>query len=1275
MLFTSAVAGGVAACVTEAAFQLLKLLLCCCLVAGVLDWCSSTAARWVVAVTVVLGLRLLAEQLDARRHLTWPPRLIISSQAAAVATNEQSRDSSAKQQATLSHSRLCRDGDAWRNLVGSEVVATAWDKLCNSIIQEFIYDAWFSRLSPDREFPAEVRWQLNHAFGQASRRAKRLDWTSLLIRDCSAALGSTLQLYRTAADILGPETLRALPAAEADAAIRSVLSKERMLHPAFSTRDGQYQACKRLSEAVLVHIMPPEDSACPMLRALLRELFATCLLRSTLASLAPHSVNKLLLNILDGRTNQRVVSQEVACAAAEFEQKGHHSSRAEQEHMSQQKGEHRSRRSLLRAVNVAQENLARASSVLKSVKRSKSLGDVKDAAGSKSPGRAAAAAISATVWPSGSLAVAKTFSRWKDSPNSSPVRSRASAMQPAGQQGPQALLGSMGAVKAAAQQLSLRRRLGTDARLGVGSVSKAAAVSSSPLPSSVGADSPRSCVRAVELSRSPNLKAGYRIAAAAAAARAMSTGGFTTACGSSEGAGSSMLKSTAIASSSSGSSSSNSMRTPVVAALCGFSKTPWPASVSQSGAADAAAALLVQPHGKLRAQVVSADMLDLDGKDFIVYKVHVADDRGEWTVTRRYRHFEALHKRLKDAPHYKDLPASLPPKRLLTARDTPFVVRRRDELDCYLQALLCSSLLRTHPELLQFLDQQSELYSMAAAADALQGIRPLGAVGVLGQCLCADDAGALNSWRCSGDNSELSQQVGCAGCCSSGAAWQPNQQQPSEQGSGRAGGSSASGSDTGSGRPSAELQAGSRAVIMRSIPLGSHAHLLVDGPVPVDPGTGTWAGLGQMLSTSKRSNDHSSCEHAFIVQQDTPAGSQPSATQQKGHSMAMKPRALQQQSNDAAETTQPMYSSSSSSNVSKSPHPAHATTDSQQDRAAQTPQQTQRLPRQLLQAFDIEDHSCQPCYVLPGSPPGPDMVMPEQSLAVKSATCSRTPGTPRQLSKQASDAAHPAHQAAEPQQWPGSQQLPHEAPSAARSARRSTAVANVHYAPSAAPASRSNSMPVSGSQLGMTAAAAAAAVRKAAANTGDALGNISSNPPAFGVLEAEQPRPATSTAGSTAVDSTLRTGAGVAAAGSIDSVGFEPLKQGLAQAQLRAAKSPARAQAAAVQAAVLQGWQQLQDLQQEAQSTAAVAVSGVHALKVPQQGSSFTCSPSDGVRRHTHAGEQAGIRSALAAASSGGMRLGIGRSVCRTARASSCLCMSWSAARLSCRAMALCGGQ
>lgn len=37
-------------------------------------------------------------------------------------------------------------------------------------------------------------------------------------------------------------------------------------------------------------------------------------------------------------------------------------------------------------------------------------------------------------------------------------------------------------------------------------------------------------------------------------------------------------------------------------------------------------------------------------KDYIVYKIRVADDVSEWTVTRRFRNFEALHRRLRDHP-------------------------------------------------------------------------------------------------------------------------------------------------------------------------------------------------------------------------------------------------------------------------------------------------------------------------------------------------------------------------------------------------------------------------------------------------------------------------------------------------------------------------------------------------------------------------------------------------------------------------------------------------
>ena len=46
--------------------------------------------------------------------------------------------------------------ESWRSQVGSKVVQYAWDKLCGSLVQQWVYNTWYAALTPDREFPAEV---------------------------------------------------------------------------------------------------------------------------------------------------------------------------------------------------------------------------------------------------------------------------------------------------------------------------------------------------------------------------------------------------------------------------------------------------------------------------------------------------------------------------------------------------------------------------------------------------------------------------------------------------------------------------------------------------------------------------------------------------------------------------------------------------------------------------------------------------------------------------------------------------------------------------------------------------------------------------------------------------------------------------------------------------------------------------------------------------------------------------------------------------------------
>lgn len=62
------------------------------------------------------------------------------------------------------------------------MVEFAWEKLCGAIVQVWVYDTWWALLSPDRDFPAEVRGLLHEAFGRLAVRARRLDVAGVLVR-------------------------------------------------------------------------------------------------------------------------------------------------------------------------------------------------------------------------------------------------------------------------------------------------------------------------------------------------------------------------------------------------------------------------------------------------------------------------------------------------------------------------------------------------------------------------------------------------------------------------------------------------------------------------------------------------------------------------------------------------------------------------------------------------------------------------------------------------------------------------------------------------------------------------------------------------------------------------------------------------------------------------------------------------------------------------------------------------------------------------------------
>ena len=111
--------------------------------------------------------------------------------------------------------------------------------------------------------------------------------------------------------------------------------------------------------------------------------------------------------------------------------------------------------------------------------------------------------------------------------------------------------------------------------------------------------------------------------------------------------------------------------------------------------------------GRPRAWVVAPEINTNGRREYVVFKIRVADQTGEWTVTRRYRNFEALHKFLRDVPAYRELQPRLPPKTFVfQTHKTEVVEQRRIALDRYLQTILSDDVLAFNRHVWLFLSDQ-----------------------------------------------------------------------------------------------------------------------------------------------------------------------------------------------------------------------------------------------------------------------------------------------------------------------------------------------------------------------------------------------------------------------------------------------------------------------------------------------------------------------------------------------------------------------------------------
>ncbi|CAK7356694.1 unnamed protein product [Dovyalis caffra] len=119
--------------------------------------------------------------------------------------------------------------------------------------------------------------------------------------------------------------------------------------------------------------------------------------------------------------------------------------------------------------------------------------------------------------------------------------------------------------------------------------------------------------------------------------------------------------------------------------------------------------LMVDSFYRLRCEVLGANIVKSGSKTFAVYSISVTDvNNNSWSIKRRFRHFEELHRRLKEYPEYS---LHLPPKHFLsTGLDMPVIQERCKLLDRYLKKLLQLPKISGSIEVWDFLSVDSQTY-------------------------------------------------------------------------------------------------------------------------------------------------------------------------------------------------------------------------------------------------------------------------------------------------------------------------------------------------------------------------------------------------------------------------------------------------------------------------------------------------------------------------------------------------------------------------------------
>ncbi|XP_060961155.1 uncharacterized protein LOC133031664 isoform X1 [Cannabis sativa] len=205
-----------------------------------------------------------------------------------------------KKQLSVNDSRLSTapTPSKWKRKIDSPVVEAAITDFIDKILKDFVVDLWYAEITPDKEFPEQIRSIILDVLGEVSGRVKEINLVDLLTRDIVDLVGDHLDLFRRNQAAIGVDVMGTLSSEERDERLKHHLMASKELHPALVSPESEYKVLQRLMAGLLTVVLRPREAQTPVIRSIARELLTCLVMQPVMNFASPGYINELIEFVL-----------------------------------------------------------------------------------------------------------------------------------------------------------------------------------------------------------------------------------------------------------------------------------------------------------------------------------------------------------------------------------------------------------------------------------------------------------------------------------------------------------------------------------------------------------------------------------------------------------------------------------------------------------------------------------------------------------------------------------------------------------------------------------------------------------------------------------------------------------------------------------------------------------------------------------------------------------------------------------------------------------------